>query len=114
MPAQLVTVFGGTGFLGRRIVRHLHDASFAVRIASRHPDRAAMFFPDSGPQLQSVHGDINEHKSVIATISAAFAVVNAVSLNVARGSDTFQAVAVTAAEPVARLARATAVEVVLH
>jgi uncharacterized protein YbjT (DUF2867 family) len=60
MPAQLVTVFGGTGFLGRRIVRHLHDAGFAVRIASRHPDRAAMFFPDAGPQLQSVHGDINE------------------------------------------------------
>jgi uncharacterized protein YbjT (DUF2867 family) len=29
MPAQLVTVFGGTGFLGRRIIRHLHDASFA-------------------------------------------------------------------------------------
>src|SRR5260370_18979532 len=41
MPAQLVTVFGGTGFLGRRIVRHLHDAGFAVRIASRHPDYLA-------------------------------------------------------------------------
>ena len=80
MPAQLVTVFGGTGFLGRRIVRHLHDASFAVRIASRHPDRAVMSFPDAGPHLRSVHGDINEDKSVIAAIGGAFAVVNAVSL----------------------------------
>jgi NADH dehydrogenase len=79
MPAQLVTVFGGTGFLGRRIVRHLHDASFTVRIASRHP-RAVMSFPDAGPQLRSVHGDINEDKSVIAAIDGAFAVVNAVSL----------------------------------
>jgi NADH dehydrogenase len=41
-----VTVFGGTGFLGRRIVRHLQDADFAVRIASRHPDRdRSLMFP---------------------------------------------------------------------
>src|SRR5438874_2694625 len=114
MPAQLVTVFGGTGFLGRRIVRHLHDASFAVRIASRHPDRAAMFFPNAGPQLRSVHGDINEDKSVIAAIDGAFAVVNTVSLYVERGRDTFQSVHVNAAERVARLARQTGVERFLH
>ena len=114
MPAQLVTVFGGTGFLGRRIVRHLHDASFAVRIASRHPDRAVMSFPDAGPQLRSVHGDINEDKSVIAAIDGAFAVVNAVSLYVERGRDTFQSVHVNAAERVARLARQTGVERFLH
>jgi NADH dehydrogenase len=34
---MLVTVFGGTGFLGQRVVRHLRDADFIVRIASRHP-----------------------------------------------------------------------------
>jgi uncharacterized protein YbjT (DUF2867 family) len=39
-----VTVFGGTGFLGRRIVRHLQNADFAVRIASRHPDRGRSLF----------------------------------------------------------------------
>ena len=37
-------VFGGTGFLGRRIVRHLLDANLAVRIASRHPDIALSLF----------------------------------------------------------------------
>jgi uncharacterized protein YbjT (DUF2867 family) len=35
----LITVFGGTGFLGRRIVRHLLDPGFPVRAASRHPER---------------------------------------------------------------------------
>jgi len=114
MPAQLVTVFGGTGFLGRRIIRHLHDASFAVRMASRHPDRAVMSFPDAGPQFQSVHGDINEDKSVTAAIEGAFAVVNAVSLYVERGRDTFQSVHVNAAERVARVARETGVEKLLH
>jgi nucleoside-diphosphate-sugar epimerase len=39
MAAQSVTVFGGTGFLGRHIVRHLQAAGFGVRAASRHPDR---------------------------------------------------------------------------
>ena len=102
MPAQWVTVFGGTGFLGRRIVRHLHDAGFAVRIASRHPDRAAMFFPDTGPRLRSVHGNIDEDKSVAIAIGDAFAVVNAVSLYVERGRDTFQLVHVNAAGRVAR------------
>src|SRR4051794_11989445 len=35
---RLVTVFGGTGFLGRRVVRHLLDHRFQVRAASRHPN----------------------------------------------------------------------------
>src|SRR5207248_9672507 len=110
MPAQLVTVFGGTGFLGRRIVRHLHDAGFAVRIASRHPDRAVLFFPDASPRLRSVHGDINEDKSVAVAIDDAFAVVNAVSLYVERGRNTFQSVHINAAERLARFARETGVK----
>jgi nucleoside-diphosphate-sugar epimerase len=36
---RTVTVFGGTGFLGRRTVRHLRDRELPVRIASTHPDR---------------------------------------------------------------------------
>ncbi|RWB04365.1 MAG: hypothetical protein EOS07_29665 [Mesorhizobium sp.] len=34
---RIVTVFGGSGFLGRRVVRHLCKRGFSVRIASRHP-----------------------------------------------------------------------------
>jgi uncharacterized protein YbjT (DUF2867 family) len=105
MPAHLVTVFGGTGFLGRRIVRHLYDVGFAVRIASRHPDRAAMIFPDVGPRLRSIRGDINDEGSIAAAVADAFAVVNAASLYVERGRDTFQSVHVNAAERVARFAR---------
>jgi uncharacterized protein YbjT (DUF2867 family) len=114
MPEQLVTVFGGTGFLGRRIVRHLHDAGFAVRIASRHPDRAVRLFPDAGPRLRSVHGDINEDRSVAVAVSNAFAVVNAVNLYVERGRDTFQSVHVNAAERVARLAREAGAQRLVH
>jgi nucleoside-diphosphate-sugar epimerase len=45
---RLVTVFGGTGFLGRRLVRHLLDRGFVVRAASRHPDRVQSLFKSDG------------------------------------------------------------------
>ena len=98
---QSVTVFGGTGFLGRRVVRHLHDKGFVVRIASRHPK------PSSGddPQLQSIAADIHEERSIASAVAGAFGVVNAVSLYVERGKETFHAVHVAAAERLANEAR---------
>jgi uncharacterized protein YbjT (DUF2867 family) len=39
-----VTVFRGTGFVGRRIVKHFHELEFSVRIASRHPERDRVLF----------------------------------------------------------------------
>src|SRR6266851_9664417 len=89
---QVVTVFGGTGFLGRRIVRHLHDSGFAVRIATRHPDRARLPTSDDGSAVLSLHADVNDDVSVASAVSGAWAVVNAVSLYVERGKDTFQSV----------------------
>jgi uncharacterized protein YbjT (DUF2867 family) len=50
---RTVTVFGGTGFLGRRIVRHLRCREFPVRIASRHPDRGHRQFGPDDPHLQT-------------------------------------------------------------
>src|SRR5262245_26410258 len=52
--ARVVTVFGGSGFLGRRIVRHLRDKGFAVRIASRHPGSPS----GDDTQLSSIAADI--------------------------------------------------------
>lgn len=114
MPVQLVTVFGGTGFFGRRIVRHLHDAGFAVRIASRHPDRGRPLFPGDNSRAESVHADVNSDTSVAAAVSGVFGVVNAVSLYVERGRHTFRSVHVRAAEGVARLARQAGAEKLVH
>ena len=41
-----VTVFGGTGFLGQRVVQHLLEYDFSVRVAARHPERIAAIFSD--------------------------------------------------------------------
>jgi len=77
-----VTVFGGTGFLGRRIVRHLQHADFAVRIASRHPDRGRSLFSRDVSGIEPFRADVNDDGSVASAVSAAWAVVNAVSLYV--------------------------------
>ena len=89
MSSRRVTVFGGTGFLGRRIVRHLQDADFAVWIASRHPDRGRSLFSGDVSGIDTFRADVNDDGSVASAVSGAWAVVNAVSLYVEHGQLTF-------------------------
>ena len=112
MADRIVTVFGGTGFLGRRVVRHLPGQSLPARIASRHPERVPG--PSEGSALQSMTADINDEAAVAATVAGAYGVVNAVSLYRERGSETFHALHVKAAERLARHARRAGVERLVH
>ena len=111
---RTVTVFGGTGFLGRRIVRHLHDREFPVRIASRHPDRAHRQFGSDDPLLQSVEANIHDERSVADALAGAYGVINAASLYIERGQETFHSVHVEAAQRVAAQARRAGVERLIH
>src|SRR5712672_3618153 len=111
---RTVTVFGGTGFLGRRVVRHLRAHEFAVRIASRHPDRGHRLFGLDDPQLQSVGADIHDERSVADALAGAFGAVNAVSLYVEHGRETFDSVHVESAQRVAAQAHRAGVERVAH
>jgi uncharacterized protein YbjT (DUF2867 family) len=95
---RTVTVFGGTGFLGRRIVRHLRYRGFPVRIASRHPGREHRQFGSDDPQLQSVQADIQDERSVADALNDAYGAVNAVSLYVEHGQETFHSVHVESAK----------------
>ena len=109
----LITVFGGTGFLGRRIVRHLLDHGFQVRIASRHPGRVGSTSRrDAGAETATV--DVHDETTIAAALFGAYGAVNAVSLYVERGRATFEAVHVEAAARVARLARESGVERLIH
>jgi NADH dehydrogenase len=114
MRDRIVTVFGGTGFLGRRVVRHLRKRGFSVRIASRHPDRGHRLFGLDDPQLQSVAANIHHEQSVADAVAGAYGVVNAVSLYVEQGQETFHSVHVESAERVAVQAHQAGVEWVAH
>ena len=111
---RTVAVFGGTGFLGRRVVRHLRKRGFSVRIASRHPDRGAGLFALDDSQLQSVEADINDEQSVARAVAGAYAVVNAVSLYVEHGTETFHSLHVECAQRLATQACKAGVERLVH
>ena len=109
----LITVFGGSGFLGRRIVRHLLDHGFRVRTASRHPERVGPATrSNAGPE--TAKADIRDEAAVAAALFGAYGAVNAVSLYVERGHVTFDAVHVEAAARVGRLAHASGVQQLIH
>jgi uncharacterized protein YbjT (DUF2867 family) len=108
----LICVLGGTGFLGRRIVRRLHDHGHPVRIASRHPERARS--PIADARLEPVRADIANEGSLVAALAGTQGVVNAVSLYVESANATFRSVHVEGAARVAREARRAGVERLIH
>ena len=114
MNYRVVTVFGGTGFLGRRVVRHLRNGEFSVRIASRHPERGKKLFGSDDPRLQSVDANIHDERSVADALAGAYGVVNAVSLYVEHGRETFHSVHVESARRVAAQAHRAGVERLVH
>lgn len=99
-----VSVFGGTGFLGRRIVRRLAAEGVAVRVAVRHPERAL----GSGA-VTIVRADVRDQVSVATALSGADGVVNAVSAYVEKGDVTFRSVHEQGALTLAREAAAAGV-----
>jgi uncharacterized protein YbjT (DUF2867 family) len=108
-----VTVFGGTGFLGRHVVRALLRHGYCVRVAVRSPARAETLF-GSIESLEAVKADIGDGSAVTEAVSGAWGVVNAVSLYVERGAQTFRLIHVEAAAQVANAAREAGVARLVH
>jgi len=105
-----VVVFGGGGFLGRRLVHRLTAEGMTVRVAVRHPDPARIELRPIGfDRVTVVPADVRDQVSVAAAVAGADAVVNTVSAYVEKGGVTFEAVHVQGAETVAREAVAAGV-----
>jgi uncharacterized protein YbjT (DUF2867 family) len=102
------TVFGGTGFVGRRVVRHLRESGTRVRIVSRHPRLGE----DDG--IEQIAADAHDERSVEAAVAGADGVVNAISLYVEHGRDTFHSVHVETAAKIARTARRAGIRRFVH
>ena len=111
MAYGLVTVFGGTGFLGRRIVERLGAAGARVRVAVRHTTEGV---PPQGGDVEVVYADVRDGTTVAQAVRDSDAVVNAVGLYVEQGEATFQAVHVDGAQEVARAAREAGIPRLVH
>ena len=105
-----VSVFGGTGFLGRRLVKRLAAEGVIVRAVVRHPERAGSALSAAVlAQVTVVRADVGERSSVAAAVAGADAVVNAVSAYIERDGVTFESVHVIGAETLARESAAAGV-----
>ncbi|WEF24101.1 complex I NDUFA9 subunit family protein [Paracoccus sp. S3-43] len=113
--AKLVTIYGGSGFVGRQVARLMAKDGWRVRIAVRRPDEA-LFTRTYGAvgQVQPVLCNIRDDLSVRAAMAGADAVVNCVNILAPRGKSTFQAVFQDGAERVARLSAEMGVARIVH
>jgi NADH dehydrogenase len=111
---HIIAVFGGTGFLGRRIVRRLRVNGFTVRIAARHVRHSGDLFGQYDPRLQPIEADIHDELSIDRALVSAYGAVNAVSLYVEHGHETFQSVHVEAAQRLAARARRAGLQRLVH
>lgn len=111
-PDSLVTVVGGSGFLGRYIVQRLAEAGYRVRVATRHPERALFLKPLGGlGQIQLVHGNITSDAQMVAAFEGAGAGINLVGILDESGGQKFSAVQ---ADGAARAARSAAAAGIAH
>jgi NADH dehydrogenase len=98
----LVTVFGGSGFLGRHVVRALAKLGYRVRVAVRRPELAGFLQPlGSVGQIHAMQANVRHPASVEAAAREADVVINLVGILFERGRQTFDAVQSTGAETVA-------------
>src|ERR1043166_3109638 len=110
---RLVTVFGGSGFLGRHLVRALARRDYRIRVAVRRPDLAGHLQPlGRVGQIHAVQANLRYPDSVAAGARNSYAVVNLVAFLYERGRQTFPAVHVAGAEAVARTAAAAGARMV--
>ncbi|HYD15457.1 MAG TPA: complex I NDUFA9 subunit family protein [Hyphomicrobium sp.] len=111
----LVTVVGGSGFVGRYAVRALAKNGYRIRAACRRPDLAGYLQPmgDVG-QIQPVQANLRYPDSVRKTVEGADVVINAVGILASGGAQTFKAVHVDGARAAARAAREAGAKRFIH
>lgn len=103
----LVTVFGGSGFVGRHVVRALARRGYRIRVAVRRPDLAFHLQPlGNVGQISFVQANLRYRGSVDAAVQGADHVVNCVGILANKGRNTFNAVQDFGARAIAEAARA--------
>lgn len=115
MTAPIVTIFGGSGFVGRHIAQRMARRGWRVRVAVRRPHEAIFVRPygDVG-QVEPIQANIRDEASTRRAIEGADAVVNCVAILFEAGKQTFDAVQAEGAGRIARLAAECGVRRLVH
>jgi NADH dehydrogenase len=114
MESRLVTVFGGSGFVGRHTVRALARAGWRIRVATRRPNMGFFLRPlGSVGQIGFIKCDVADADSVLAAMAGSDAAVNLVGILFQRGQS-FEKVQAEGAEHIARAAAAARARALVH
>lgn len=113
--SRLVTIYGGSGFIGRYIAQRMARQGWRVRVAVRRPNEALFVRPYGVVgQVEPVFCNIRDDASVRAAVAGADAVVNCVGTFDARGRNSFEAIQHEGAARIARIAAETGVARLVH
>jgi len=112
---RIVTVFGGSGFLGRHLVRALARDGWRVRVATRRPDLAFHLQPlGQVGQIHAVQANVRYPESLAGALRGAEAAVNLVGILAPTGKQTFEAVQAEGAGAIASAAQAAGITNFVH
>lgn len=113
--SKLVTIYGGSGFVGRYIARRMAKEGWRVRVATRRPNDALFVKPYGVVgQVEPVACNIRDDASVRAVMKGADAVVNCVGILNRSGKNTFDSVQAEGAARIARIAAEEGVATLVH
>jgi len=112
---DLITVFGGAGFVGRHAVRALAKRGFRIRVAVRRPDLAGHLQPMGNVgQIHAVQANLRYPDSIREAVAGADGVINLVGILAESRRQTFEAIHIDGARGVARAAREAGARSLLH
>ena len=112
---QTITLFGGTGFIGRHLVRRLAKTGAAIRIVTRDAEKALLLKPmgDVG-QIVPIAASLRNDMAVARAIQGADIVINLIGILYEKGRQSFQFAHVETAAKIARLAKEAGASRLLH
>jgi len=113
--ARLVTIFGGSGFVGRHTVRMLASQGWRIRVACRRPDLAHHLQPlGRVGQIHAIQANVRDPASVAAALRGSTAVINLAGILTEKGLQKFPAVQTAGALNIGRAAAAAGVPTLAH
>jgi len=112
---KLITLIGGSGFVGRHIVRSLAKRGYRIRVACRRPDLAGHVLPLGTPgQIALMQANVRYPASVAAACEGAYAVINLAAVFRNGSAQSYEGVHVFGAEAVAKAAKAAKARLLIH
>jgi NADH dehydrogenase len=112
---ELITIFGGSGFVGTQVVQLLARAGYRIRVAVRRPDLAGHVKPlGNVGQVVPIQANVRNKDSVAAAVRGASVVINLAAIGIEKGRQRFRAVNVMGARNVAEAAKLAGVQTLVQ